>query len=53
MAVLQLARNQSEYIASILSRRAGVLELMWDLDNTPLLTASLQGTSEGVASGLG
>ena len=43
VAVLQLARNQSEYIASILSRRAGVLELMWDSDNTPLAL--------GIASG--
>jgi hypothetical protein len=36
LAVLQLAEDQSEYVASILSRRATLLELMWDLDNTPL-----------------
>ena len=37
VAVLQLAADQSEYAASILSRRARLLPgLMWDLDNTPL-----------------
>jgi hypothetical protein len=37
VAVLQLAADQSEYAASILSRRARLLPgLMWDLGNTPL-----------------
>jgi hypothetical protein len=37
VAVLQLAADQSEYAASILSRRPRLLPgLMWDLDKTPL-----------------
>jgi hypothetical protein len=37
VAVAQLAADQSEYAASILTRRARLLpRLMWDLDNTPL-----------------
>ncbi len=36
VAVLLLAEDQSGYVASILSRRAKLLGLMWDLDNTAL-----------------
>ena len=32
-----LAGNQSGYVASIFSRRARLLGLMWHLDNTPLV----------------
>jgi len=35
--VLQLAKDQSRYVASILSRRARFLGLMWDLYKTALL----------------
>ena len=34
--MLQLPEDQSGYVASILSRRARLLGLMWDLDKTPL-----------------
>jgi hypothetical protein len=34
--VLLLAEDHSAYVASILSRRARLPGLMWDLDNTPL-----------------
>jgi hypothetical protein len=34
--VLLLAEGHTGYVASILSRRAGLPGLMWDLDNTPL-----------------
>jgi hypothetical protein len=37
VVVLQLAEDQSGYVASILSRRARLLGLMWDLDNSPLV----------------
>jgi hypothetical protein len=37
VVVLPLAEDQSGYVASILSRRARLLGLMWDLDKTPLL----------------
>jgi len=36
VAVLQLPEDQSGYLDSILSRRARLLGLMWDLDKTPL-----------------
>lgn len=36
VAVLQLPEDQSGYVDSILSRRARLLGLMWDLDKTPL-----------------
>ena len=37
VAVLLLAEDLSGYAASILSRRTGLPEPMWDLDNTSLL----------------
>jgi hypothetical protein len=42
--VLLLAEDQSGYVASILSRRARLLGLMWDLDNTPLVKTLLSNT---------
>jgi hypothetical protein len=37
VTVLLLAEDQSGYVASILNRRTGLPEPLWDLDNTPLL----------------
>src|SRR6476659_8396978 len=34
--VLQVTEDQSGYVTSILSRRARLPGLMWDLDNSPL-----------------
>jgi hypothetical protein len=44
-------RDQSENVASILSRRARLLGLMWDLDNTPLWV--LYGQCAGCAGAVG
>ncbi len=49
--MLLLAEDQSGYVASILSRRARLLGLMWDLDNTPLGVVPRSGRATGIWSG--